>query len=230
HDQKVIAHHEAGHAIVQALEKHADPLHKVSIIPRGPMGGATFALPERDRIIYTMSYLLGTLKVTLGGRVAEEIYCGEISSGAQADIEQATGIARSMVTQWGMTESLGFVHYGEERGGAFELGFRNYSEDSAAKIDLEVKKIVDKAYEDTKSLILEYRAQGEAIAAALLKYETLSGDEVNALIRGESLDKPSVTDLLDGAIPTDVGKARPVSADIDPEVDMGGGDPLPQPS
>ena len=230
-DQKVIAYHEAGHAIVQALEKHADPLHKVSIIPRGTMGGATFSLPERDRLVFTMSYLLATLKVTLGGRVAEEIYCGEMSSGAQSDIEQASSIARNMVTQWGMTESLGFIHYGEDRGGAFDIGMRNYSEDSASKIDREVKKIVDKAYEDTKSLLSEYRVQGEALAKALLKYETLSGDEVNAVIRGEPLDKPSVTDLLDGATPgSGVGKARPVSADSEPDVDMSGGDALPQPS
>ncbi len=227
-DQKVIAYHEAGHALVQALEKNADPLHKVSILPRGPMGGATFALPERDRVVYTTSYLLATLKVTLGGRVAEELYCGEISSGASSDIQQATDIARNMVTQWGMTESLGFVHYGEDRGGMLDLGTKNYSEDTAAKIDLEVKKIVDKAYEETKTMLTEYRDRADAVAQALLKYETLSGEEVNALIRGETLERPSVTDLLDSAPPS-VGSARPVSSEPEPEVGLGGGE-LPQPS
>ncbi len=228
-DQKVVAYHEAGHALVQALDDHADPLHKVSIIPRGPMGGATFALPERDRIVYTTSYLTATLKVTLGGRVAEEVYCGEISSGASSDIQQATEIARNMVTQWGMAESLGFIHYGEDRGGAFDIGTRNYSEETAAKIDTEVKRIVDEAYKGTKTLMLEYREAGDAIAQALLKYETLSADEVNALIRGETLDKPSVTDLLDSAMPDNVGEARPISAEPTPEVGLGGGE-LPQPS
>jgi cell division protease FtsH len=194
------------------------------------MGGATFALPERDRIVYTGSYLRAQLKVTLGGRVADEVYCGEISSGAASDIQQATAIARSMVSEWGMSEALGFVHYGEERGGAFDLGTKNYSDETAAKIDAEVKAILDQAYADTKKLILEYRERGEAIAAALIKYETLSGDEVNALIRGESLDKPTVTDLLDSALPAkDVGEARPIPAKPKPNVDLGGGE-LPQPS
>ncbi len=229
-DQLVVAYHEAGHALVQALDKNADPLHKVSIIPRGPMGGATFSLPERDRVVYTTSYLMATLKVTLGGRLAEEIYCGESSSGAASDIQQATEIARNMVTQWGMADSIGFVYYGDDRQGMFDMATRNYSDETAAKIDAEVKKIVDSAYAETKQLLLKYREQGEAIAQALLKYETLSADEVNALIRGESLEKPSVTDLLDDAKPTDVGRARPIPADNDPEVDLGGGGTLPQPS
>jgi cell division protease FtsH len=224
-----VAYHEAGHALVQALEKNADPLHKVSIIPRGPMGGATFSLPDRDRIVYSESYLTATLKVTLGGRIAEEVYCNEISSGASSDIKQATEIARSMVTQWGMSEDLGFIFYGEEQGNWVEASPRLYSDGTASKIDLAVKAIVDKAYAATKKTIVEYRDAGARIAEALLKYETLSADEVNALIRGESLNKPTVTDLLENAMPPSVGKARPVSADVDPEVDMGGG-AVPHPS
>jgi len=229
-DQRVVAYHEAGHALIQALEEHADPLHKVSIIPRGPMGGATFALPERDRLVYTTSYLMALLKVTFGGRLAEELYCGEISSGAAADIQQATEIARNMVTEWGMTEEVGFVYYGEERSGPFDLNVRNYSDDTASKIDVQIKKILDKAYTGSKELMLKYRDQGEAIAQALLKYETLSGDEVNALIRGEPMERPSVTDLLDDAMPSDVAEARPIPADSEPQVDLGGGGTLPQPS
>ncbi len=226
-DQKVVAYHEAGHALVQALEKNADPLHKVSIIPRRDMGGATFALPERDRMVYTMSYLRAMLKVTLGGRLAEEIFCGEISSGAAGDIQQATEIARNMVTQWGMTEDVGFVYLGEERG-AFDFSMRHYSEETAGKIDTAIKRIVDTAYAETKQVMLQYREKGEAIAKALLKYETLSGDEVNALIRGDSIEKPTVTDLLDGAMPSPVGTARPIPADSKDEVDLGEGT-LPQP-
>ncbi len=228
-DQVTVAYHEAGHALVQALEKHSDPLHKVSIIPRGPMGGATFSLPDRDRMVYSEAFLTATLRVTLGGRIAEEVYCHEISSGASSDIKQATEIARNMVTQWGMNEELGFVFYGEEQGAWTDATPRQYSEETAAKIDVAVKKIVDDAYRQTRKIIDEYRDAGEAIAKALLKYETLSADEVNMLIRGETLNKPSVTDLLDDATPPTVGQARPVSADPDPEVDLGGG-PMPQPS
>jgi cell division protease FtsH len=228
-DKEVVAYHEAGHALIQALDKDADPLHKVSIIPRGPMGGATFSLPERDRMVYTQSFLAAQLRVCLGGRIAEDVYCGEVSSGASSDIKQATEIARNMVTEWGMDEELGFVFYGDEGGGMFDISSRSYSDETAAKIDAAVRQIVDKAYRETKKLMLEYKDQGDAIAKALLKYETLSCDEVNALIRGESLDKPSVGDLLDDSKPDNkIGMARPVRADQDPEVDLGGGS-LPQP-
>ena len=134
-----------------------------------------------------------------------------------------------VVMQWGMADEIGFVYYGEDHTGPFDFGSRSYSEQTAAKIDEQVKKILDEVYVETKKTVLEHREQGEAIALALLKYETLSGDEVNALLRGETLDKPSITDLLDAEMPSKPGKARPVSADPDPEVDLGGGT-LPQPS
>ncbi len=227
HDQKVVAYHEAGHALIQALEKHADPLHKVSIIPRGSMGGATFSLPERDRMLFSKSFLDAQIRVCLGGRIAEEVYCGEISSGASGDIRQATEIARNMVTEWGMDPDIGFVFHGDEAGGMFELSSRSYSDETAHKIDGAVKQMMDKAYEQAKAVMIEYKDKGEALALALLKYETISGDEVNAIIRGESLERPSVADLLDDASPRDdVGQARPIQAD--PETDLGGGT-LPQP-
>ncbi|MCK4628523.1 MAG: ATP-dependent zinc metalloprotease FtsH, partial [Sedimentisphaerales bacterium] len=108
------AYHESGHAIVQSLSEYADPLHKVGIIPRGDMGGATFSLPEKDRTMYTKQYCLAEIRIAFGGRVAEEIFCNDISSGAQADIQQATEIARRMVMDWGMSEKLGFVRYGHD--------------------------------------------------------------------------------------------------------------------
>ncbi len=229
-DQQTVAYHEAGHALIQALEKDADPVHKVSIIPRGPMGGATFSLPERDRTLYSQPYLEAQLRVCLGGRIAEEIYCGEISSGASGDIRQATEIARNMVTEWGMNADIGFVYHGDETGGMFEIGSRSHSDETAHKIDDAIKQLIDDAYNKAKQTMVEYKDKGEAIALALLKYETISGDEVNALIRGESLERPSVSDLLDDASPRDdVGKARPIQADSsDPGVDLGGGT-LPQP-
>ncbi|MCK5269713.1 MAG: ATP-dependent zinc metalloprotease FtsH [Sedimentisphaerales bacterium] len=193
------AYHEAGHALVQILSEHADPLHKVSIIPRGNMGGATFSLPEKDRTMYTKQYCLAEIRVTFGGRVAEEILCHDISSGAQADIQQATEIARRMIMEWGMSEKLGFVRYGNDGSSGWfgdMMGGREYSERTADLIDTEIKKIMDEAYEDVKKIILDHREEMEGLEQALMKYETLDGDEVKQIIEGKTLDKPTVGDLL----------------------------------
>ncbi len=232
-DRKLTAYHEAGHALIQALEKDADPLHKVSIIPRGPTGGATFSLPERDRLVYTKGYLLATMRVMFGGRIAEKVFFDEISSGAASDIKQATDVARRMVREWGMGDEVGFVFYGgddEGKAGFFDMGAREYSDKTAETLDAEVKRILDHAYEETVRTISQNREKVEAIAQALLKYETVTGEEVNALIRGETLDRPGVSDLLDLALPAEsIGAARPVPAEPPPETDLDKG-PLPQPS
>jgi len=229
-DRKLTAYHEAGHAVIQALEKEADPVHKVSIIPRGPAGGATFSLPERDRMVYTKNYLLATLRVMFGGRIAEEVFFDEISSGAASDIKQATDIAKRMVREWGMGDATGFIFFGEEEGqGMFDLGGREYSDKTAEVIDSEMKRIVDTAYAAAKQIVNENRQNVENVAKALLQYETISGEEVNAVIRGESLERASVSDLLD--IAETEGKppvARPVKTKDDPETDLGSGT-LPQP-
>ena len=231
-DRKITAYHEAGHALIQALEKDADPLHKVSIIPRGPAGGATFSLPERDRMVYSKSYLLATMRVLFGGRLAEDIFFDDVSSGAASDIQQATEIARRMVRDWGMGEQAGFIFYGDDRTQAamLDIGNREYSEKTAELIDQDVKEIMQAAYKDAHRIITDNRAKLEAIADALLRLETITGDEVNALIRGESVDRAVVSDLLDDASPKNprVGQARPVQADPPADPDMGG--TLPQPS
>ncbi len=230
-DRKLTAYHEAGHVLIQALEKDADPVHKVSIIPRGPSAGATFSLPERDRTVYTKNFLLAKMRVAFGGRIAEELFFDEISTGAAMDIKQASEIARRMVRDWGMGDEIGFVFYGENDDlDGLERLRREYSDKTAEAIDAEVKIIIDTAYTAAHRMITENRNKVETIAAALLQYETLSGDEVNALIRGESLDRATVSDLLDSAEKDDaVGMARPVEADTEPETDLGG-DALPQPS
>ena len=230
-DRKLTAFHEAGHALIQALEKDSDPVHKVSIIPRGPVGGATFSLPERDRTVYTKGYLLAMMRAMFGGRIAEEVFFSEISSGAAMDIRQATEIARRMVRDWGMGENVGFVFYGdEEEKQGLDWLRRDFSDKTAETIDAEIKQILDAAYEGAKRTINENRAKVETIAEALLKYETVTGEEINALIRGESLERASVSDLLDSAAKDDnVGAARPVKIDPEPKTDLGGG-ALPQPS
>jgi cell division protease FtsH len=229
-DKKITAYHEAGHAVIQALEKDADPLHKVSIIPRGPMGGATFSLPDRDRMVYTKNYLLATMRTTFGGRIAEEVFFNEISSGASSDIRQATMIARGMVRDWGMGDTSGFVFYGEENRQSLVVE-REYSDKTAEMLDIDVKRIMDQAYAEAKRTIVENRDKVELVAQALLKYETITGEEVNALIRGESLDRATVADLLDSpdAKGKSIGTARPIPADGGKPGGLEGGT-LPQPS
>ena len=225
-DRRITAYHEAGHALIQALEDDADPLHKVCIIPRGPAGGATFSLPERDRMVYSRRFLLATMRVMFGGRIAEEVFCDDISSGASSDIKQATELARRMIREWGMGEKVGFIYYGddESRAGVLDLGGREYSDKTAELIDVEIKEVVDHAYAAARKMIVDSREQMEAIAQALLKFETITGDEVNALIRGESLERPGIADLLDSAAAADsVGMARPVSSDPEPDEEFGGG-------
>ena len=199
-DKKITAYHEAGHAFIQSILKDADPLHKVSIIPRGPYGGATFALPEKDRIHYTKKYCMAFMKVCFGGRIAEEFFCDDISSGAQSDIQQATNLARQMILTWGMSEKLGPISY--DNNGGFDNNFygipseKDYSEKTAEDIDIEVKRITDQAYKHSKQLIMENKDKLERIANALLKYETLDADDVKLILEGGQLDKPTVADLL----------------------------------
>ncbi len=198
-EQEITAYHEAGHTLVQSLLKEADPLHKVSIIPRGPMGGATFALPEKDRTMFTKRYCMALMQVCFAGRIAEEMFCDDISSGAQSDIQQATNIAKQMVLTWGMSEQLGLISYEPDNvKDAFYMipGEKEYSEKTAETIDSEVKRITDEAYGKAKVLIEANKDKLEGIAKALLKYETLDADDVKAILDGGMLDKPTVTDLL----------------------------------
>lgn len=199
-EKEVTAYHEAGHTLVQSLLKDGDPLHKVSIIPRGPMGGATFALPEKDRTIFTKRYLMALLQVCYGGRIAEEIFCNDISSGASSDIQQATNIAREMVTAWGMSEELGLINYSPDSGPKSEFyampGEKEYSEKTAEEIDKQVKKLTDEALKKARALIEENKDNVEKIAQALLKYETLDAEDVKIILSGGILDKPTVSDLL----------------------------------
>jgi cell division protease FtsH len=199
-EKEITAYHEAGHTLVQSLLKDADPLHKVSIIPRGPMGGATFALPEKDRTIFTKKYCMALLQVCFAGRIAEEIFCDDISSGAQSDIEQATKIARQMVLTWGMSNELGLISYGQDFGVKDLIYFmpseKEYSEKTAEVIDKEVKKITDEAYKKAKELMEKNKDNLERITKALLKYETLDASDVKLIIEGGELVKPTVGDLL----------------------------------
>ncbi len=197
-EKKITAYHEAGHALVQVLVPEADPLHKVSIIPRGSMGGATFALPEKDRYLYTKKYCHAQLAITFGGRVAEELVFGDVSSGAASDIVHATELARTMVVDWGMSERLGLVSYNDQRRRmmAMDLTGKEHSDKTSELIDEEVKTIIDTAYGETHRILEAHREQLENLAQALLKHETLDADEVKQIVEGKPLEKTTVNDLI----------------------------------
>jgi cell division protease FtsH len=191
-DRRITAYHEAGHALVAQYEDDAEPLHKVTIIPRGMALGATMQLPERDRYHMQKSRLLAMITVLFGGRVAEEMFCDDITSGAQNDIERATEISRRMVTEWGMSERIGPVHLREGEEHVF-LGHdvtkqRYHSEKTAVEIDEEVRRILEECHERSRRILDGHRSEMEAVAKALIKYEVLTGDEVDAVLDGDTVE------------------------------------------
>lgn len=203
------AYHEAGHAVVQATLEDADPIHKVTIIPRGMAMGATFSLPEKDRYGYGKKYLLATMRVLCGGRIAEQRKTNDISSGAAMDIQMSTQYARHMILEWGMSDRLGFVNYAGSDTRETFIPEKDYSPDTARIIDEEVKMLIDAAYADAQRLLDQNWDKVVAIAEALLKYETLQSDDINRLMRGERLGKPTVSELLEAA--AESGKAKTVA-------------------
>ncbi|HEY8750517.1 MAG TPA: ATP-dependent zinc metalloprotease FtsH [Tepidisphaeraceae bacterium] len=232
-DKIATAYHEAGHTVVQFLNKDADPIHKVTIIPRGNFGGATMALPEKDRSNYSKRWCVATMKVCFGGRIAEEMFCGDVNTGAIGDIRQASGLARRMVREWGMNDRLGFVYYGEDdsKPNFFEFGGaggREYSEETARAIDEEIKKLIDTLYEETRGLLDGNRQHVENVAQALLKYETLESQDIDRIMRGDTLTKPTVGDLLAKEQSRRATVIAPSEDPKQPDVQLGGG-PLPAP-
>src|SRR5262245_13910116 len=193
HDRRVTAYHEAGHAIVTRLCPEVEPLHKVTIIPRGMSLGATMMLPEKDQYTFTKKRLFGRIKVCLGGQISERIFFDDFSSGAANDIQQATEIARRMVCEFGMSETIGPIRYTSREQHIFLGGEivqpREHSEATAQLIDVEVKKLVDSAYNESERLIREHTDDMKKLAEALLKYETLTAEEVEKVLAGEVLPR-----------------------------------------
>jgi cell division protease FtsH len=189
-ERKIVAYHEIGHAIVGAILPNADPVHKISIVPRGMHAlGFTLQLPLQDKYLMSKDEILDKITGLLGGRAAEEIVFGQITTGASNDIERATKIARDMVCKYGMSDLIGPIAWGEEEENVF-LGkqlsrMRNYSEETASEIDVQVKKIVSECYDRAKEILLKYRDKMDDIAKVLLEKETIEGEELNALLKGE---------------------------------------------
>ena len=189
-EKRNTAYHESGHTIVAAMIPAADPLHKVTIIPRGRALGLTQQLPTEDKYSYSKRYLEAMLAVLMGGRIAEEVFLNEITTGAGNDIERATNMARKMVCEWGMSEQLGPATFGKKEEQIFlgrEFGqHQDYSESTAVEIDREVRRILDKAYNQAKEIITGNRSSLDRIARKLLERETLEGWEVNQIIVEET--------------------------------------------
>ena len=191
-DRKVTAYHEAGHAIVSCKTPDQDPVHKVTIVSRGRALGATMSLPEKDDYNHWRRKLLGRIAVCYGGRVAEDLVFGDISAGAQNDIEQATNLAKLMVCELGMSEKAGPVKYTSDQENPFlgrEFSLANgLSEQTLELINDEVRRLIEEQYAAARRLLIEHRTALDQVAAALLKHETLSGDEVVAILRGDDID------------------------------------------
>jgi len=233
-EKKLTAYHEAGHALVAlSMPKH-DPLHKVTIIPRGRALGVTMSLPEKDRYGYSRIELTSRIAMMFGGRVAEEIVFGaeNITTGAGDDIRQATNLARRMVTEWGMSEKLGPLRYSDNEEEVF-LGHsvtqrKNTSDATAALIDEEIRTVVEDGEKTARNILSENRDKLEAIAQALLEYETLSGDDVRTLVDGGTIvrkpDEPPKDQGTRSTVPTSGAKAKPKGAG-----GPGGITPEPQP-
>jgi cell division protease FtsH len=187
-ERRNTAYHESGHAVIAKSLPKTDPVHKVTIIPRGRALGVTMQLPEQDRYSYEREYLLNRVAVLFGGRIAEEVFMGQMTTGASDDFRKATDLARRMVTEWGMTEALGPMVYGEDEGEVF-LGrsittHKNVSEATMQNVDAEIRRIIDQQYALARKLIEDSRDKVEAMAKALLEWETIDSDQINDIMAG----------------------------------------------
>jgi cell division protease FtsH len=199
-EKKTIAYHEAGHTIVGYYLEHADTVHKVTVVPRGQAGGYVVMLPKEDRFLLTKNELLDKVTGLLGGRVAEEIVFGEISTGAHNDFEKATSIVRRMITEYGMSDKLAPMQFGRPQGHVFlgrDLGHeQNYSDAIAYEIDQEMQEMIRRCYERAKKLLLEKRKELELVAQTLLVKETLDADEIKQLLETGKLNDPEVNEKI----------------------------------
>jgi cell division protease FtsH len=222
-EKKVTAIHEAGHALLAVVLPHADPVHKVTIIPRGMALGVTMQLPEGDKFNYTRDYLMDQIAILLGGRLAEELTNGGMTTGAGNDLERSTELARKMVCEWGMSDFMGPLTFGKKEEQIF-LGreiaqHQDYSEDTAIRIDQEIKRIVTGNYDRAKGVLQQHRVALERIAEELLGREVLDADQVQRIVAGRPLDEPKPTPPAANA-PEDparkAAKERPGAAIVPP--------------
>lgn len=222
-DRKLTAYHESGHAIVAHLLPHADPVHKVTIIPRGAAGGYTMMLPTEEQNYKTKSQLLADIRVALGGRIAEALILDEISTGASGDLQSVTNTARAMVTRWGMSDELGPIVFGEQQEQIFlgkNLGHeRNYSEEIAAKIDSEIHRNVEEAYKDVTKLLSDNEKFLHDMANALLEEETIDAKAVDNLYKygttkEPEAEEPKVASEVEGSVVPESVDAKEITSTV----------------
>jgi len=229
HERLNTAYHESGHTVVAKVLKNTDPVHKVTIIPRGRALGVTMQLPEEDRYSHDREYLLSRVAVLMGGRISEELFMGQMTTGASNDFEQATQIAQNMVSRWGMSDDLGTRVYGENQSEVF-LGrdvttHKNLSNATAEKVDAEITRIVEEQYDRARKILEENRDRVEVMAKALMEWETLEADQIDDIMAGKEPRPPSD---LDSSTPGDPGhkgktKDKP-KPEIKPRMDEPAGD------
>ena len=228
-DKRVTAYNEAGHALIAVLTpEHSDPVHKVTIIPRGMALGLTQTLPEEDRLNYTEQQIYAVIRYAMGGRAAEDLVFGHLSTGAANDLEQATRRARRMVTEYGMSSSLGPVSYADSSGDVF-LGrdfmtHKDYSEKKAEQIDDEVSSILCQKYAEAREMLEEHRELLDRVAEALLERETLETQDLDLLLRGEAL--PALP-IPESEPRTETPAAEDSSADPTPTGEVPDPEPFP---
>src|ERR1700737_644879 len=228
-EKMLTAYHEGGHAIVGLNVIATDPIHKATIIPRGRALGMVMQLPERDKLSMSLEQMTSRLAIMMGGRVAEELVFGrdKVTSGASSDIEQATRLARMMVTRWGLSEALGTVAYGKNQDEVF-LGYQvarqqNVSEETSRKIDAEIKRLVESGFAEAQHILEAKRPDLELLARGLLEFETLSGDEIKARLAGK---RPTRESVIEPATPR--SSAVPPAGKPRPRPETGGLEPQPQ--
>ena len=222
-ERKNTAYHESGHAVVAKLLTRTDPVHKVTIIPRGRALGVTMQLPEQDRYSMDREQILQNISVLFGGRIAEEVFMGQMTTGASNDFERATEMARRMVTQWGMSEALGPMVYGENEGEVF-LGrsittHKNVSEATMQQVDAEIRRIIDQQYSLARKLLEDNRDKVETMATALLEWETIDADQINDIMEGRPPRPPRPAPTM----------APPPPRDSGPSASAPTGTPAPEP-
>jgi len=234
-EKRLTAYHEAGHALVGFFSPASDPIHKATIIPRGRALGMVMRLPEGDRISVSREKLEADIAVAMGGRVSEELIFGrdKVTAGASSDIEQATKIARHMVTQWGMSDKLGPMSYGENQQEVF-LGHsvtqtKNVSEATAQMIDSEIRLLVDSGYQTARKMITESLDRLHELASGLLEHETLTGEEISAILRGQPMPTKAPPPEPPSASAPSGGKRGSVPTTAKDDTATGGMEPSPQP-
>jgi len=208
-ERRNTAYHESGHAIVAKLLPGTDPVHKVTIIPRGRALGVTVQLPEQDRYSYNRDYLLNNIAVLFGGRIAEELFMNQMTTGASNDFKRATEMARRMVTEWGMSDSMGPMVYGENEGEVF-IGrsittHQNISDETMMKVDKEIRRIIDEQYALARRLLDTNRDKVEAMTKALLEWETIDSEQIDDIMAGRPPRPPKPVASKPSTPPSDGG-------------------------